>query len=1273
MKKITLLAMSFMMALMVKAQGAEDVTSLLANPDFENGTTSWDGTFVTQGSAQPNFSGTFLERWAGYYAKDQSTGVYNEDGVEYYKLIDLFCSQTIAVDNGFYVLEAYVNAVQQNLGSLNPVTGVLLFANDDVTSCATGNGQPELFKVGTVVTDGSLTVGLRTESTTANWIAWDNLKLVRYTGATIDEAKTLWAKDEMNLLKEELELLIENPMSAELRDAINDSFAAIETVTTYVDANALWNTMKAQAEEAEACIVAYEKLIEKIYEVFEMADNNDNTDDLYDAADAAQIDYDDELLSAAEALATIDALNQAVYEYEMSIADGSIAFDVTERYVTNAALRDNNKGWLGTSPVFGQGVAEFFDKNFDVYQEITGIPNGKYVVKVQGFYRQGWNDAADAYNAGTEELAELYANDEEVSLTSLYKYTAAEMGVTENVHGNGQVDGLTSANLAFSTMNSLTGVNYYDENSVTVIVMDGKLKFGLRNSNHKGGSWCAFRDFKLFYYGNFPSVNLLGKMNVARAYLEANEANIPAAVYFMVDEYLYNLDGEGYTEEGAYSDEEVNAVILAFDAMWAEALAAVDLFANLKAKVADVKDNLLPLEFPGADDLWTLVYEAEDEGGLFDPENEENTYEALLDFETRLNEGIVAYYTSQEASEDIAADYTYFVPNPNFEQKGEWTWSVAGGGSDQWNGGCRPSEEGGANRQGVNLWGWGITSVDVHQTLTGLPNGLYKVSAELITQTNYATDQHVYATGAATVTSDYLTVTGWDTYEWTTLTTNGFAVVVDGTLTIGAASSKGGTNSEAWFQATNFKLYYYGPASSEHLQGAWESLKAEAEEAVDVLLPSEEKEVVATLASATSVADAGNYAEACELMSATLEVWDSTIVASKNFYGGYYAKLDTIRLYDAYDGCEMVYSFADAAVALADVILASDTTTCKVFPALNEQLHAYANYASTLRDAEREMEDTIYAAEHVAFVNDEVLAPQLETLLAALVTVEKCDALRADLQKAIEVLKGTANYGKEINEGDVTYLIVNPGIEVVDGAVAGWTILKNNAQNCGTNNNEHYSGVTNAYLDAWHPTAGTNNATFYQEIGGIPDGTYELTVAARTDGNNAFIFAATASSIADASTEWAEVKNYAAWRGEIWEADSLQWEADGKPEDDLNELYPYFMARPTDNTLYGEGYGWSWHTIEVEVTNHVLTIGLTTDAELSGKNFSGTWMGADDWSLKLVKINDVQSEYNPFLGVENIEVAAPVVKGIYDLFGRRIDAITAPGLYIVNGKKVLVK
>ena len=41
-------------------------------------------------------------------------------------------------------------------------------------------------------------------------------------------------------------------------------------------------------------------------------------------------------------------------------------------------------------------------------------------------------------------------------------------------------------------------------------------------------------------------------------------------------------------------------------------------------------------------------------------------------------------------------------------------------------------------------------------------------------------------------------------------------------------------------------------------------------------------------------------------------------------------------------------------------------------------------------------------------------------------------------------------------------------------------------------------------------------------------------------------------------------------------------------------------------------------------------------------------------------------------GIENVEVENEV-KTIYDLTGRRIEAITAPGIYIVNGKKVLVK
>ncbi|MBR4849182.1 MAG: hypothetical protein IKV07_07515, partial [Bacteroidaceae bacterium] len=42
-------------------------------------------------------------------------------------------------------------------------------------------------------------------------------------------------------------------------------------------------------------------------------------------------------------------------------------------------------------------------------------------------------------------------------------------------------------------------------------------------------------------------------------------------------------------------------------------------------------------------------------------------------------------------------------------------------------------------------------------------------------------------------------------------------------------------------------------------------------------------------------------------------------------------------------------------------------------------------------------------------------------------------------------------------------------------------------------------------------------------------------------------------------------------------------------------------------------------------------------------------------------------------GVEEVKTENGEVKAIYDLTGRRVENVTAPGIYIVNGKKVLVK
>ena len=42
-------------------------------------------------------------------------------------------------------------------------------------------------------------------------------------------------------------------------------------------------------------------------------------------------------------------------------------------------------------------------------------------------------------------------------------------------------------------------------------------------------------------------------------------------------------------------------------------------------------------------------------------------------------------------------------------------------------------------------------------------------------------------------------------------------------------------------------------------------------------------------------------------------------------------------------------------------------------------------------------------------------------------------------------------------------------------------------------------------------------------------------------------------------------------------------------------------------------------------------------------------------------------------GIEDVVAGNAVIKGIFDMQGRKVEEITAPGLYIVNGKKVIVK
>jgi hypothetical protein len=98
---------------------------------------------------------------------------------------------------------------------------------------------------------------------------------------------------------------------------------------------------------------------------------------------------------------------------------------------------------------------------------------------------------------------------------------------------------------------------------------------------------------------------------------------------------------------------------------------------------------------------------------------------------------------------------------------------------------------------------------------------------------------------------------------------------------------------------------------------------------------------------------------------------------------------------------------------------------------------------------------------------------------------------------------------------------------------------------------------------------------------------------------------------------------------------------------------------------------------QVGIDNVVSESRLHANAHGSGSGrfgeaiyYGGGANGASSW--RIVEVEDLDFIMNTDIEVIEVE-PAQVVKGIYDLFGRRLDAATAPGIYIIDGVKRVIK
>ncbi len=964
--------------------------------------------------------------------------------------------------------------------------------------------------------------------------------------------------------------------------------------------------------------------------------------------------------SPEEINALVAKIKEGLLSFRIANASEDYPVDVTERYIKNPNFDNGLSYWTrNNDAVNGGSNIRFFEyfgensrileingqpsKDTHVSQTVYGLPLGYYRFTVECVM----NHTVDTSDPEAKSGAAIYCNIWEQDM------------VTEQITADG-----ATKDAAYPQTFSIEGIVSAD--SITVGFV------GYTGTNF---TYVAIDNVKLEYIGFDAGIYLDGLVNEALDWISDNKD-------YLVPGIAYELENEAYTASDAIGmeDEEMTAAYVRLDSVFAAAKHSVELVKQLNIDWEEFLNYVEDTQYDGYDAAIAFIDEL---GEFLELKNENASYAELNAMIAKLEQAIDDYRMSQKASKDTPADYTFLLPNANFEEKGNWVWNLThnGGGSDLWVGNCRPVMEGGENRRGVNLWGHHIISIDLHQELAGLPNGLYGISAELITQGetadhgDYTTDQHLYVTGINTSVSENLPAPGgWDFYQWTTLQT-GYVVVIDGTLTIGAASSKGGDASEGWFQATNFKLQYYGPASDEDLQVAYEATLAEAQALIPNLLKGDAAVLQAKIDAAIALS-ATSYGEAAALLVDPINV-AKTAVLTYNTYktGAYQTAIDKNAEFGTPDAQDVL----SAAIAFAEAITNADTTTTAALAAITEKLNAYIDYTTYLEEVAYMLTDrgAGYAATNIKDV-ETTIAAQKADLLAEFQNKSNVEDLKAKLQNVVSYMeKSTFMHAKAGD--DVTALIVNP---TFDSNTSGWIVNKG-AGNNDSNTSAHWNGdAANRYMDSYNGTKKALNFRASQVLTDIPNGTYSVKLAARTDSTGAYIFAlgeAIASEEVNdstimlqvansANTKWQEIIDFNNVAGGIWQAEEDKWQAGSTYDEALH------------NANDGTGFGWSWITIEgIEVTNHEMVIGVTTDSTVTTKPFEGTWFSVDDWSLTLTAVGD-NSNWTIESGIEN--VAAVVTKTVYYAIDGRQLAVPGKGVNIVKTvysdgrievKKVFVK
>ncbi len=754
--------------------------------------------------------------------------------------------------------------------------------------------------------------------------------------------------------------------------------------------------------------------------------------------------------------AQIMAIMKAINGEVGAGATASDPVDVTADLLVNADYENgNNDGWKGDAPAINGSAlnAEFFNKNYTYFQPLQGIRNGVYSLSVRGYYRVGstqnsYNEFPLRSNLNAKLMAQTAAGEVHFPIANIFAGAAEE-----DVAGSG------SANIndeIFVPNSMVAAASYFDEdinenaanydNTLFFVVTDGVANVGMRKDKTIDNDWTLFDNWTLNYYGNEADAYQLMFTSTKEAY------QLPEDGYVVTRAYLeaFNSAAPAGSDAAAYV-AALKTLESAYDTLTTNATLWVELDkVKSDAEGVAANDKLDPAYTAPLGEWAMTVMMLKGQAALTNAE-----LRTLI----ATKKAEIEEAKKHPAADAGEVDMTEMLKNPAFDTNDwtGWTKTAASGGNVAVAEKCAEA--------------WNNSSFDIYQVVKNAPVGVYRISVQGFYRYGRGDDAYRYYQAQEV---PEVKLNGAPVFVYLNEKTTPFKNVFDEPVDDPEFYAPANVGT---YQSTDGQYYPNAMADAAIAFGAGMF----TQDAMGLVTEGQDMRI-GVKGSSNQLGDSWVIFDNFKL---TYVGYEASIIKPvlEEEIAKYTEKLSTPMGKTAY---EQLTAKLDA--ANASLTATGDNAGKVMFDALaglfkvDSLVTASINKFGTLADANKKLTEAIGTYESTAYADAVANAQTLYGQIADLLTAHTLEDADVDtyikkINEAIAALRvPDLSNATDANPMDATSAINNPDYDLTDGGWSGTAY----ARNADFGNAE----IFNKAYD------------YYQDLVGLPAGTYELSVQA---------------------------------------------------------------------------------------------------------------------------------------------------------------------------------